>query len=78
MIFTHKNAKKRNSASFFFITFEKRPKKLDKIILSCYINRDLILQMRVWRNWQTRKIQVLITARLCRFNPCYPHHDSGQ
>ena len=32
-------------------------------------------RMRVWRNWQTRKIQVLITARLCRFNPCYPHQD---
>ena len=30
--------------------------------------------MRVWRNWQTRKIQVLMIARLCRFKSCYPHH----
>ena len=29
---------------------------------------------RVWRNWQTRKIQVLVAARLCRFNSCHPHH----
>ena len=29
--------------------------------------------MRVWRNWQTRKIQVLMVARLCRFKSCYPH-----
>ena len=30
--------------------------------------------MRVWRNWQTRKIQVLMVARLCRFKSCHPHH----
>lgn len=29
--------------------------------------------MRVWRNWQTRKIQVLVFARGCRFKSCYPH-----
>ena len=33
--------------------------------------------MRVWRNWQTRKIQVLIIARLCRFKSCYPHQAWG-
>ena len=31
------------------------------------------INMRVWRNWQTRKIQVLIVARLCKFNSCHPH-----
>lgn len=30
--------------------------------------------MRVWRNWQTRKIQVLVEATLYRFKSCYPHH----
>ena len=30
--------------------------------------------MRVWRNWQTRMIQVHIFERKCRFNSCYPHH----
>ena len=29
--------------------------------------------MRTWRNWQTRKIQVLMVARLCRFKSCCPH-----
>ena len=33
--------------------------------------------MRVWRNWQTRKIQVLMIARLCRFKSCYPHQACG-
>ena len=32
------------------------------------------LNMRVWRNWQTRKIQVLVEATLYRFKSCYPHH----
>ena len=31
------------------------------------------LNMRIWRNWQTRQIQVLIGATRCRFNSCYPH-----
>ena len=30
--------------------------------------------MRVWRNWQTRKIQVLVGAIRYRFKSCYPHH----
>ena len=34
--------------------------------------------MRIWRNWQTRKIQVLIAARLCKFKSCYPHHESPE
>ncbi len=29
--------------------------------------------MRVWRNWQTRKIQVLVGAIRYRFKSCYPH-----
>ena len=29
--------------------------------------------MRVWRNWQTRQLQVLVFARRCRFKSCYPH-----
>ena len=33
----------------------------------------LIGTLRVWWNWQTRKIQVLITAMLCRFKSCHPH-----
>ena len=27
----------------------------------------------MWRNWQTRKIQDLVIARLCRFKSCHPH-----
>ena len=33
--------------------------------------------MRTWRNWQTRKIQVLMVERLCRFKSCCPHHSNG-
>ena len=31
--------------------------------------------MRVWRNWQTRKIQVLMIARLWRFKSSNPHQN---
>ena len=27
----------------------------------------------MWRNWQTRKIQVLMVERSCRFKSCHPH-----
>ena len=30
--------------------------------------------MRTWRNWQTRKIQVLVSICSCRFKSCCPHH----
>ena len=29
--------------------------------------------MRVWRNWQTRMVQVHVKAISCRFKSCYPH-----
>ena len=31
--------------------------------------------MRVWRNWQTRQIQVLV-ATPCRFKSCHPHQNA--
>ena len=31
--------------------------------------------MRIWRNWQTRMVQVHMNASSCRFKSCYPHHD---
>ena len=31
--------------------------------------------MRVWRNWQTRKIQVLMLVTMCRFKSCHPHQN---
>ena len=33
----------------------------------------LSLRSRVWRNWQTRWIQVPVTSRSYRFKSCYPH-----
>src|SRR4029077_4018944 len=27
-----------------------------------------------WRNWQTRKFQVFVSARTCRFKSCLRHH----
>ena len=41
----------------------------------CPFGRGGGFHMRVWRNWQTRKIQVLMVARLCRFKSCYPHQN---
>ena len=29
--------------------------------------------MRIWRNWQTRMVQVHMNASSCRFKSCYPH-----
>ena len=31
------------------------------------------LNMRIWRNWQTRMVQVHVKAISCRFKSCYPH-----
>ena len=33
-----------------------------------------ILCMRIWRNWQTRMVQVHVLARAWRFKSSYPHH----
>ncbi len=33
--------------------------------------------MRVWWNWQTRKIQVLVGATLYRFKSCYSHQEKA-
>jgi hypothetical protein len=30
--------------------------------------------MRIWRNWQTRVVQVHVLAREWRFKSSYPHH----
>ena len=32
--------------------------------------------MRIWRNWQTRMVQVHMNASSCRFKSCYPHQVS--
>nr|DAX99717.1 MAG TPA: hypothetical protein [Caudoviricetes sp.] len=29
---------------------------------------------QVWRNWQTRMVQVHVKAISCRFKSCYLHH----
>ena len=33
--------------------------------------------MRMWRNWQTRMVQVHVPARVWRFKSSHPHHDSN-
>ena len=51
-------------------------KTLDKIIYSSYNIKavdSVIHFMRIWRNWQTRMVQVHVKAISCRFNSCYPH-----
>ena len=37
------------------------------------LSNDNAILMRVWRNWQTRQIQVLV-YNACRFKSCHPHH----
>ena len=34
--------------------------------------------LRMWRNWQTRKIQVLMVERSCRFKSCHPHQKTNK
>ncbi len=36
------------------------------------------LNMRIWRNWQTRMVQVHVKAISCRFKSCYPHQESAK
>lgn len=31
--------------------------------------------MQVWQNWQTRMVQVHMSANSCRFKSCSPHHE---
>ena len=47
----------------------KYKKMLDKYFRLCYN----VIAMRIWRNWQTRMVQVHMFARTCRFKSCYPH-----
>ena len=46
-------------------------------IIKRFVNIIMFL-MRMWRNWQTRKIQVLMAYGLCRFKSCYPHQIKRQ
>ena len=34
--------------------------------------------MRIWRNWQTRMVQVHMNASSCRFKSCYPHQTESE
>ena len=41
-----------------------------------FFNYDTMIRqwvLRIWRNWQTRMVQVHVNASSCRFNSCYPH-----
>ena len=66
------------AAIFLQIPLDKQKKMWHNIICSrqeASLSRRPVSRfyMRVWRNWQTRKIQVLMVARLCRFKSCHPH-----
>ena len=37
------------------------------------LKRHIFINMRIWRNWQTRMVQVHVRATSCRFKSCYPH-----
>ena len=56
-------------------------KVLDKPCPVCYNSARRMCSdeenMRVWRNWQTRMIQVHIEAIRWRFKSSYPHHEKG-
>jgi hypothetical protein len=40
-----------------------------------FLPRPFSLQVRKWRNWQTRKPQELVAARSWGFESPLPHHD---
>ena len=44
-------------------------KSFDNHTVLVYDNRAL----RMWRNWQTRTVQVRMIAMSCRFKSCHPH-----
>ena len=56
-------------------------KVLDKPCPVCYNSARRMCSdeknMRVWRNWQTRMIQVHIEAIRWRFKSSYPHHEKA-
>ena len=61
------------------VFFKKAKKHLTNAVRCAIISYGLRkTTMRVWRNWQTRKIQVLMIARLCRFKSCHPHQNKKQ
>ncbi len=37
------------------------------------IKRHNLINLQVWRNWQTRMVQVHVRATSCRFKSCYLH-----
>ena len=47
--------------------------RLTKPALCDIITALLRQNTRVWRNWQTRMVQVHVKAISCRFKSCYPH-----
>ncbi len=34
---------------------------------------EIAIDVRIWRNWQTRMVQVHVLAREWRFKSSYPH-----
>ena len=65
---------------FLYTTVTIQIKKLQKCVdnkkkVRYNITRRLRAagNMRIWRNWQTRMVQVHMKAISCRFKSCYPH-----
>ena len=54
-----------DSAELRNIDCDTRPRWLYRVKITS--------KMRTWRNWQTRKIQVLVSTSSCRFKSCCPH-----
>ena len=54
-----------DSAELRKIDCDTRPRWLYRVKINS--------KMRTWRNWQTRKIQVLVSTSSCRFKSCCPH-----
>ena len=59
-------------------TVKKRKKVLDNFDLpwyyiTCELRSSLVTSGRKWRNWQTRRLQVLWSLRSCGFKSHLPH-----
>ena len=74
---------KKTNQSFFTVPFFKQIKIFLKKGLTNQkfygnIYKCLKFNMRIWRNWQTRMVQVHVKAISCRFKSCYPHQNRNR
>jgi hypothetical protein len=66
------------SGSFFSLVLPSRPSQVGQAaILGILARQRSLTRMRMWRNWQTRMIQVHVPEMVLRFKSSHPHQNRG-